>query len=38
MNPVACYLREVIVRLIPIKTMARVFVRVNRRAGTDVGG
>jgi 2-polyprenyl-6-methoxyphenol hydroxylase-like FAD-dependent oxidoreductase len=35
-NPVACYLREIILRLIPVNTLARVFVRVNRRAGTVV--
>ena len=36
-NPVACYLREVVVRLIPITSMAKLLVRINRRAGTDVG-
>ena len=35
-NPVGCYLREIIVRLLPVAPMARVFVRINRRAGTDV--
>ena len=35
-NPVACYIREVVVRLIPVKSMVKVFVRINRRAGTDV--
>lgn len=35
-NPVACYLREVVVRLIPVRSMAKVLVAVNRRAGTDI--
>lgn len=35
-NPVACYIREVVVRLIPVKSMVRVLVTINRRAGTDV--
>ncbi len=36
-NPVACYVREVVVRLIPITSMAKLLVTINRRAGTDVG-
>ncbi len=36
-NPVACYIREVVVRLIPVKPLVKLFVRINRRAGTDVG-
>jgi 2-polyprenyl-6-methoxyphenol hydroxylase-like FAD-dependent oxidoreductase len=36
-NPIACYLREVALRLIPVAPMAKVFVRINRRAGTRVG-
>jgi 2-polyprenyl-6-methoxyphenol hydroxylase-like FAD-dependent oxidoreductase len=35
-NPAACYLREVVARMIPITTMARFLVAINRRAGTDV--
>jgi 2-polyprenyl-6-methoxyphenol hydroxylase-like FAD-dependent oxidoreductase len=37
-NPVGCALRELVVRLIPVRTMVRLAVRVNRRAGTDVRG
>jgi 2-polyprenyl-6-methoxyphenol hydroxylase-like FAD-dependent oxidoreductase len=37
MNPVACRLREVAVRLAPIKQLVRAFAAINRRAGTDVG-
>ena len=33
-NPVACYLREVALRLAPVETIARFYVRINRRAGT----
>jgi 2-polyprenyl-6-methoxyphenol hydroxylase-like FAD-dependent oxidoreductase len=35
-NVVACGVRELVVRVIPVKTMTRMLVRVNRRAGTDV--
>jgi 2-polyprenyl-6-methoxyphenol hydroxylase-like FAD-dependent oxidoreductase len=35
-NPLACYVREVVVRWIPVKSMVRVLVAINRRAGTDV--
>jgi 2-polyprenyl-6-methoxyphenol hydroxylase-like FAD-dependent oxidoreductase len=35
-NPVACYIREVVVRLIPVKSMAKVLAAINRRAGTDI--
>jgi 2-polyprenyl-6-methoxyphenol hydroxylase-like FAD-dependent oxidoreductase len=35
-NPVACALRDAIVRMIPVTTMAKVLVAINRRAGTDV--
>ena len=35
-NPVACWIREVVLRLIPVKPFVRVFVRINRRAGTDI--
>ncbi len=35
-NPVTCYVREVVLRLIPVNSFARFYVRINRRAGTDV--
>jgi len=35
-NPVACWLREVAVRLAPIKQIVKAFAAINRRAGTDV--
>jgi len=35
-NRVACYIREVVVRLIPIRPLVKILVRINRRAGTDV--
>jgi 2-polyprenyl-6-methoxyphenol hydroxylase-like FAD-dependent oxidoreductase len=35
-NPVACYLREAVVRLIPVKPMVKLVARINRRAGTDI--
>jgi 2-polyprenyl-6-methoxyphenol hydroxylase-like FAD-dependent oxidoreductase len=35
-NPVACYIREAVMRLIPIETFVKVLVRINRRAGTDI--
>lgn len=35
-NPVACYVREVVVRLIPVTSLAKIIVKVNRRAGTRV--
>jgi 2-polyprenyl-6-methoxyphenol hydroxylase-like FAD-dependent oxidoreductase len=35
-NPAACALREVVLRLLPIATFAKLYVRVNRRAGTAV--
>ncbi len=35
-NPLACYLREAVVRAIPVKPFAKFYVRINRRAGTDV--
>jgi 2-polyprenyl-6-methoxyphenol hydroxylase-like FAD-dependent oxidoreductase len=37
MNPLACYVRDVVVRMIPVKPFAKFYVRINRRAGTDVG-
>ena len=36
-NPVACYARELFVRSIPVATLVKLFARINRRAGTDVG-
>ena len=36
-NPVACSLRELVVRAIPVAPLMRLMVAVNRRAGTDVG-
>ncbi len=36
-NPVACRLREVAVRLTPIKPLVKMWAAINRRAGTDVG-
>ncbi len=36
-NPVACGLREVVVRSIPVKPLVKLFARINRRAGTDIG-
>ena len=35
-NPVACFIRDVAVRLIPVTPLVKLFVRINRRAGTDV--
>ena len=35
-NPVACALREVAIRLAPIRQLVKVYARINRRAGTDV--
>ncbi|HEY7191367.1 MAG TPA: NAD(P)/FAD-dependent oxidoreductase [Vicinamibacterales bacterium] len=36
MNPVANWLREVAIRLAPVKTIVKVIVTINRRAGTDI--
>ena len=36
MNPVACWLRGVAVRLALTKQLVKVVAAVNRRAGTDV--
>ena len=36
LNPIACHLREVAVRLLPIRAIVQILVRINRRAGTDV--
>lgn len=35
-NPIGCALRELVVRAVPVNTMLRLLVAVNRRAGTDV--
>lgn len=35
-NPVACYVRELAVRLVPVNPLVKVFARINRRAGTAV--
>jgi 2-polyprenyl-6-methoxyphenol hydroxylase-like FAD-dependent oxidoreductase len=35
-NPLACHLRELALRAMPITTFAKLYVRINRRAGTDV--
>jgi 2-polyprenyl-6-methoxyphenol hydroxylase-like FAD-dependent oxidoreductase len=35
-NPVACYVREAAVRMAPLKPVMKLYVRVNRRAGTSV--
>jgi 2-polyprenyl-6-methoxyphenol hydroxylase-like FAD-dependent oxidoreductase len=35
-NPLVCGVRELVLRAIPVSTFARFFVRINRRAGTDI--
>jgi 2-polyprenyl-6-methoxyphenol hydroxylase-like FAD-dependent oxidoreductase len=35
-NPLACWLREVAIRLAPVKTIVKVIVTINKRAGTDI--
>ena len=35
-HPILCSIRELIARAMPITTFARIFARINRRAGTDV--
>jgi len=35
-HPVGCYLRELAIRLVPAEPVMRLFIRINRRAGTDV--
>jgi 2-polyprenyl-6-methoxyphenol hydroxylase-like FAD-dependent oxidoreductase len=35
-NPLACYVREAAVRIAPLKSVMKLYVRVNRRAGTAV--
>lgn len=33
-NPIACWAREMVLRLIPVKPLVRYYGHVNRRAGT----
>ena len=35
-NPVACVARETVIRMMPLTTLAKLYVRVNRRAGTTL--
>ncbi len=35
-NPIVCYAREIALRAFPVKPIMKLYVRVNRRAGTDV--
>lgn len=35
-NPIACAIREAVIRAIPADAIARLVVKINRRAGTDV--
>jgi len=35
-NPVACWVREGVVRSIPVKPFMKFSARINRRAGTDI--
>ena len=35
-NPIACGLREVALRLVPVKLSMKLYATLNRRAGTDV--
>ena len=35
-DPLACSIRELMLRLMPIDAIVRLIVRINRRAGTDV--
>jgi 2-polyprenyl-6-methoxyphenol hydroxylase-like FAD-dependent oxidoreductase len=37
-DPVACYVREAVVRMIPVRPLVKLLARINRRAGTDVSG
>lgn len=34
-NPVACAVREAVIRMAPLKAVMKFYVRVNRRAGTE---
>jgi 2-polyprenyl-6-methoxyphenol hydroxylase-like FAD-dependent oxidoreductase len=35
-NPLACAIRDMAVRMMPVASMVRLMVAINRRAGTDV--
>jgi 2-polyprenyl-6-methoxyphenol hydroxylase-like FAD-dependent oxidoreductase len=35
-NPIGCHVREIAVRLIPVRPLGKLFARINRRAGTDL--
>ena len=35
-NPIACSLREVVIRLVPVTPFIKTYTRINRRAGTDI--
>jgi 2-polyprenyl-6-methoxyphenol hydroxylase-like FAD-dependent oxidoreductase len=35
-NPALCVIREMVARAMPITTFARLYARINRRAGSDV--
>jgi len=35
-NPIVCYARELALRAFPVKPIMKLYIRVNRRAGTDV--
>jgi 2-polyprenyl-6-methoxyphenol hydroxylase-like FAD-dependent oxidoreductase len=35
-NPIVCYAREIALRAFPVKPIMKLYVRVNRRGGTDV--
>ena len=35
-NPIACGLREVAIRLVPVELSVKLYATLNRRAGTDV--
>jgi 2-polyprenyl-6-methoxyphenol hydroxylase-like FAD-dependent oxidoreductase len=36
MNPVACWVREGVLRSIPVTPFTKFYARINRRAGTDI--
>jgi hypothetical protein len=35
-NPLLCTVREHVLRAIPVRTFAKFFVRINRKAGTNL--
>ena len=37
-SPLACGIRDVAIRLAPVELFLKLYVRINRRAGTDVAG